>query len=321
MISREQLIDLLYYLGTNKVVDKPSNPNIQFSCTIHNESNPSAGVNTELGIFNCFSCGASGTLPWLVFKSLPDDFVNVRQAEEWLKNKYGYDALRRHRDILDIPRYDMFKLIEEDNSISRSKLAPFKSGKSTYSYFYDRGFVRDTCKDFMVGFDKISKTVTIPLFNVENKLVGVVGRYIDPNRKKNERYKIYDFTIGSVVYPEDKFTPKEDTIICVEGILDALWMHQLGFTNTISILGNNITDYQANFINNNCTKFIDMFDNDEGGERCTKVAKRKLRKDIIYYSVKYPSGKKDPQDCSKEEIEFMLQNKSCNLVKKLGRIS
>ena len=126
------MIDLLYYLGSSKVVDKPSNPNLQFNCTIHHESNPSAGVNIEKGIFNCFSCGASGTVPWLVFKSLPDDFKSVRSAEEFLKDRYGYDILRKHRDILDIPRYDKFiDLIEEPVLLPKSKLAPFKSGKYT----------------------------------------------------------------------------------------------------------------------------------------------------------------------------------------------
>ena len=65
---------------------------------------------------------------------------------------------------------------------------------------------------FMIGYDDDSKTVTIPVFNEENKLVGVIGRYISSKRKKNERYKIYDhFERSRYLYPENFLKVKNGT--------------------------------------------------------------------------------------------------------------
>jgi DNA primase len=70
-----------------------------------------------------------------------------------------------------------------------------------------------------------------------------------------------------------------------------------------------MSDEQAAWIINNCHTFIDMYDNDKGGIQARKTAKDKLRgSHILYKTVTYPFGVKDPQECLPEEIEYMINH-------------
>ncbi|MBO8161071.1 MAG: toprim domain-containing protein [Thermosipho sp. (in: Bacteria)] len=326
-LTREQIIDLLEnVLGTYVVPSSKVKDNIQFCCTVHGEKNPSAGIHVEKQIFHCFSCHASGDISWLLFKSL-DNIKSVQQADEFLKERYGVDIRQIDFKVREIKRYEDFIGLEEEINkrfeLPRVKLAPYKSGKETYQYFFDRGFTKQTVKEFMIGRDVINKTITIPLFWEDNTLCGVIGRYVI-KRPKNSRYKIYHNTpVGDILYPLHKFEPIDNTVILVEGILDALWLHQLGFKNALATLTNSMTRNQAEIVKKLANKFIDMSDNDERGSIATEKYKKYLLRDMIGFTVKhaYPEGKKDPQECTKEEIEYMLNNKrSILLPKKLKRL-
>jgi hypothetical protein len=64
-----------------------------------------------------------------------------------------------------------------------------------------------------------------------------------------------------------------------------------------------------------------MFDNDERGLTTARdFARRRLGKHIIYYTIEYPEGRKDPQECTKEEIDFMLKNKKNILLRNLKKL-
>lgn len=85
MLTREQICDLLWELGATEVIDHNSNKWIRCTCPVHKEQHPSAGVNVEHNIFNCFSCHASGTLDWLCYLSDKDRFKSVMNARKWLE--------------------------------------------------------------------------------------------------------------------------------------------------------------------------------------------------------------------------------------------
>lgn len=285
-------------------------------CTVHGESNPSAGFNLDKMCFNCFSCHASGGIEWLVLKSLPDEFKSVYEVDKFIKERYGVDLssvdmsqikeLRRYGENRNTTTYEKY----EKKVLPKSFLAPFKSGKETYKYFYERGFTKETVIKFNIGRDLVNKTVTVPVYyDSEQELAGVIGRYIDPNRRKNERYKIYELNTGTLVFPQDKCKPIDGVLIVVEGLLDAIYMHQLGYTNTFATLTNAISNDQVKWVQKQgATKLVDMTDNDEMGEIATDILKKKLGKQLPILNAKqhYPVGCKDPQDCTPEEIKSII---------------
>lgn len=314
-LSREQIVDLLNYLGVNKIRDYGKD-DIQFCCPIHGENTPSAGVSIEKQVFNCFSCHAHGSIAWLVYETL-DEMRNLRQSEEFLENRYGISVKRLIFKGNDLKRYeDQFRVITKKSErfiLPRTSIAPFKSGKETFQYFFDRGYTKDTVKRFLVGRDLVNETVTVPCLWEDEQIAGVVGRYIDPDRRKNERFKIYyNSPTGEFLFPLNKFKPIDGVGILVEGLFTALRMHEYGYTNTLATLTNSMTDIQGNICRSKCKRWIDLSDNDERGEIATKMYKEKLGKSVIFYSDKsyYPDreGVDDADKMTKKEVDNMIEN-------------
>lgn len=312
-LSREQIKDLLRHAGVTKIIDR-GKKNIQFCCPVHGESTPSMGIRIEDTVCHCFSCHWSGNIQWLLFKTCPDEFKSVYEVERWIKEKYNVDLGKYAVDFSkNLRRYDdtteeCEEIEEKQHELPRHFLAPFKSGKETYKYYFDRGFNKKDLVYFNVGRDLENETVTIPVYNPDSTLCGVVGRYIDPNRPKNARYRVYEFPKGKITYPIDKLEIKDDTLILVEGILDAMWLHKHGYTNAQSILGNGLTYEQADLLKNNYEfdTIILAFDKDKGGETAIEIAKKRLGSDYKYKTVNYPTGVKDVQEMTKEQLDDMF---------------
>ena len=206
-LTQDQIEDLLDYIGVEKV-GQWKGDKINFCCPIHHEKNPSCGINadyvpddepfTHYQVFHCFSCSASGSLAWFLYKSLPDDFKSVYEAEQFMADRYGLDYSHtlsdlRKRSLKRIGNEPVKKDTNLKKVLSMAKIAPFKSGKATFKYFFKRGFDKQDMKEWKIGRDLDSRTVTIPAFWEDGSLAGVIGRYIDPDRPKNSRYKIYNF--------------------------------------------------------------------------------------------------------------------------------
>ena len=334
-LSKDQVEDLLLNVLHSPKIMPWKDSKIQFCCTVHGESHPSAGIDIDFTpedssghyqVFHCFSCGASGTIPWLVYKSLPDTFKNVKEAEKFLKERYHIEfSFDFDVDTLNIKRYEerfvnLAEVSEKRYEMPRSKLAVFKSGKETYKYFFDRGFTKKDMQEYMIGRDLESETVTIPAFWEDGVLAGVIGRYIDPRRPKNMRFKIYGFPKGSLIYPLDKLEVIDNTIIGVESMLDAIMLRKWGYRNAVAMMGDGMSKQQADQIASRCTKFIDLFDNDTGGRTARDIAKRRLGDRVLYLTPRYyPEEGKDPSDWGEIETNAVIESASL-ICQKLPRL-
>lgn len=323
-LSKDQIEDLLLnVLNTPKIMPWKGSK-IQFCCTVHGESHPSAGIdidfvpegsNSHYQVFHCFSCGASGSIPWLVMSSLPDEFDNIQQVNSFLRERYNVEfSFDFDTEDLNIKRYDehfvnLEAKVDKRFEMPRSKLAVFKSGKETYKYFFDRGFTKKDMQEYMIGRDLESETITIPAFWEDGKLAGVIGRYIDPRRPKNMRFKIYGFPKAGLIYPLDKLEVIDDTIIGVESMFDAMLLRKWGYKNAVAMMGDGMSKQQANQIAERCSKFIDLFDHDKGGETAREIAKRRLGDRVMYLVPHYyPETGKDPSDWGEEETNAVIES-------------
>jgi len=315
-MSREQIVDLLEYLGVRKIKNNPAKDNIQMCCPIHNEDNPSAGISIEKQVFHCFSCHATGGISWFLHLAEPDTFRSMQESDAFLKERYGVDfqAFDRSWRENGLRRFEDFDEETEEYvrfELPRVKLAPYKSGKETFQYFFDRGFNIQDVKDFMIGRDLVHKTVTIPVFWKDNVLAGIVGRKIDPKTPKNSRYMFMaDFPKSALLYPQNYYKSERGRVVLVEGHLDAIWCHKHGFTEVQAMQTNALSKLQAEWILENCKEVVDFSDDDKMGEYATKSIVDRLKGEgVKLLTVKhlYPEGKKDPQQCTPEELYFMLE--------------
>lgn len=338
-LSKEQIEDLLEYCGSYPTMWRDED--MLVCCPVHGEHNPSMGVSAEKQICHCFSCGFAGDFAKLLSYSRPEDFGLDKSTEDRLK-KTEFRAYRKARDLLasryeleyreigkrtrNIKRYEQSRnvYLKEDEKrveLPRYKLAPFKSGKETYGFFFDRGFTKEEMKEFMIGRDVDNKTITIPVFYEDNVLAGIIGRYISKNRKKNQRYKIYfDFERSSVLYPLNKSKPIKGVAIIVEGQFDAIRMHRAGHTNTYALMTNTMSKKQAEWLCANCDCVIWVGDNDSRGLEGREKARKMLKDSIDFKIVDYPDHGKDVCDWSDEEIEIMLGTARGVNIRKLRRL-
>ena len=323
LLSKEQIEDLLSFIGTDKV-NSWKGDKISFCCPVHGESHPSAGINANFTpegsgevfqVFNCFSCGASGSIPRFLMLSMPDRFTSFVQAVKFLESRYNVDYSNHSHKKFSIGGNSIKRYEDDDIVYDRREvkpltfIAPFKSGKETYKYFFKRGFTKEDMREYMIGRDVENRTVTIPVFWEDKKLAGVVGRFIDRDRPHNSRYKIYNFEKSKLVFPLDKLEVVDDTIIGVEAQFDAMMMRKWGIKNVVATMGGTISKSQANIIASRCSVFIPLFDNDEGGEKTTDKARRYLRKRVRVLDVTYPDEKfgKDPSEWGEEITKEVLK--------------
>lgn len=338
-LNEGQIDDLLSYIGTY-------NPNYWkdgeklVCCPVHGESNPSMGVSVDKQVCHCFSCGFAGNFAKLLSYSLPDEFgldtsseeqekkTSFRaylKAREFLKLRYELEYHELGQKSHSVKRYEQAKLIDISDTqrveLPRYKLAPLQSGKETYKYFFDRGFSVEEMQEYMIGRDLENETVTIPVFFQDGVLAGIIGRYISKKRKKNQRYKIYDgFDRGKVLYPLDKFEQDNDTIIIVEGQLDAIRMRRAGFNNTLALMTNQMTVEQAEWIIEHCSRLIWLCDNDDRGIEGRDKAHNKLKDHVKFLIVDYPNHGKDVCDWSDDEIGEMVDNAHSVMNRKIRRL-
>lgn len=310
-------------------------------CPVHGEHNPSMGVNADMGICHCFSCGFAGDFAKLLAYSQPEKFGLKTDTEENERKTY-YKAYRKALEFLvgryeleyheiglrvrSVKRYEQSrnKYLKEDRAdkvvLPRFKIAPFMSGKETYQYFFQRGFTKENMKTYMIGRDIDNQTITIPVFHADGSLAGVIGRYIDKNRKKNQRYKIYfEFVRSSVLYPLNIAHPVDDTVILVEGQFDAIRMHNLGYINTYAIMTNQLSRAQADWLCENVTTVIYVGDNDDRGIEGRDKAQKLLKGKIEFKIVDYPNYGKDVCDWGDEDIHHMINTAHGTIVRRIKR--
>lgn len=332
LLTHSEIEDLvLNVCGSNKI-RYWKNDRLQICCPIHQEKNPSCAINAHwipedsneiLQVFTCFACGKSGTLQKLLYLSRQDLFKNEIEAMRYIEGRYNISFEQKvYTDSLRIKRYE--ELYQETLPSREVKplyiLAPFKSGKETFNYFFQRGFTKDELKEYMIGRDLKLQTITIPVFYEDGELAGVIGRKLPMYcTEPEQRYHIYDFSKGKLLYPLDKVDVSKGEVILIESQLDAILMRRWGYKNVLATMGGAFTQYQADIIAEMCDKAILLFDNDKGGrlaqEKAEQLLKSRVRiKKCIYFT---PELGKDPSEWGEELTRKIISTAGSYCIKRI----
>ena len=178
----DAIITILEELGCDNIKFN-SNKN-EIRCSREPGKNPSAvKINTSTLRFNCFSTGENGSIYNLV--------MNKRQI-------LFPQALRWIAKLLDISEGDLVSSIRLPfggfyKSLSRTMLEPELDMKiyddnilKQYGPAVNLAFLHDGISfkvqnDFLLGYDHETDRITIPQWNFNGELVGIMGRSNDPN--------------------------------------------------------------------------------------------------------------------------------------------
>lgn len=271
----------------------PNNPyEINMKCFSgeHADSNPSLSYNLEKGVFNCFACGFKGDTTKLM-KELGIIFTIEPLSKQGFKIKRLAEKLESLRG--DKPIY----LPEPRFPVKH----PFK-GITTATM--------DKFNAFMTTYDSMDDYICIPVYQ-GGKLRFIEGRHTVLNAKNLNMPKYMRRPAGadvsSVLFPLDAI--KDFTqVILVEGIFDALNMHDMGYTNTLCIFGtNNFNAGKAKMLDEyGCRHVILMMDGDTAGRQAAVKIQKLLSQRSIHTSIVNMEDGKDPGSIDEMEAEAYL---------------
>lgn len=308
-----QLEEIIRDLGVTKVRKRGNW--LMGCCPIHGEKNPSWGINLDPPhMSNCFSCGyQSITVAHLIAEVKG---ISLERAREIVGDKTNSE--------FQVPRYKMVRRFEDEeerfNVLPRTILAPYKCGRETHEYFFERGFNEETARIFEVGYDKSQKRIIVPIRWRNGMIAGFAGRSVLHDDRVRWFY-YNNFKKSELLFPLD-LVEFDDWVIVVEGPFDAMWMYQLGFKNTLALMGSKISNKQADWIMDNCNYVVAMLDNDEAGVEGTERLIEYMRKrSVDVFVTKYPKGKNDPAELTKKDVKSMLKSKRSWYRKNIDRIS
>ena len=255
-------------------------------CPLHEDSKPSFAIHLQEGGWICRAgCGQSSDLADLVQQLEGGSLRTIRTR---LRNMFIDDVGLIAR-ALNPPEKEEEERDKETLFYERGKL---------YKYILNRGFDAKFLKSWDVGVDTDLKAVVVPITE-DHKLVGLFRRSI----KGKHFFLSGGLDKDHTLFGLDHIPDDADTVIVVEAPLDALWLHQNGFY-AVATLGSGLSYIQAQRLIKRFRIVYLAFDNDKYGNIFNSEGVRLLQRKVALYKATYPAGKKDPLECSPEELKL-----------------
>ena len=322
-------------------------------CPFHNEKTPSFVVYPETQSFYCFGCGAGGDVITFIKKINNVDYI---EAVKFLAGRAGMalpeedDQTGRLRSRIisinkDAARFYFSRLNSDAGRVGRAywrgrglsdaTIKRFGLGyapdsfRETRDHLKSLGYAEDELlaagliKRSEKGgtFDFFRHRVMIPIFDLRGNVIAFSGRKLDPEQPGGK----YVNSPETLVYKKSRtlfalnFAKKSQTrryILC-EGNLDAISMHQAGFTTAVAGCGTALTAEQVKILSEYADEVVLCYDSDEAGQKATRRAISLLSASPLKISVLNIPDAKDPDEFIKKfgaERFEMLLNGSNNAI-------
>jgi len=261
-----------------KVVGKEVN----CKCPKHSDSNPSFFFNLDTGVYHCFAgCLKGRGIHQLIFQLTGVSVAGV-PAKDVIFNKLSYKREEDRKIIPSIP------------------LLPLAVNNIGEEYLNKRGITTETIKYWNIQYWQSENAIVI---TVEDK--GYIIRYINKDAPKKYKY-VTGTKISETLFGLSKLDKLATSIILVEGSLDCIYLHQLGFHNALALLHADITRDQIKILGGVTDYVYTMLDGDQAGINASLKIRTLLGSRFIKRICTLPMGK-DPDNLSKEEIEKILK--------------
>lgn len=272
-------------------------------CPFHDDHDPSMHVNTQLGIYKCFVCGAGGD----VFKFVMEiEHMGFREALELLARETGVTlpdrsaedpqiAIRHGaaRSALDFAQ-DWFhkRLLDSPDVLSYAKRRGLTDGEITDFHlgFAPEGGLLDAARQGGHSMESLEGAglavqgergqwrerfrlrLIFPLQDMSKRVVGFAGRNLRKGRKdipkylnspETDFYRKSQFLFG-LGYARSEIAKLGEAVV-VEGYMDwmALWRH--GIRNVVAVSGTAFTRDQARLLARHGKRVVCFFDGDKAG--------------------------------------------------------
>ena len=285
-LSRNQITHMaVEYLGLKfKRAITQNTVEAAYHCPFHKDRTPSAFINFDMGVFNCFSCGRSGSIETLfkemtgenLYKALGisnDPFSNYARAQSYENKFYSYLS----EDIGKLDTNVYFNIEETDEAWDRIEAREYLKRRGITEIVSKAMNMRYSSFIYING-RQFGGRLLIPIYE-DNKLISVEGRRI----RNTDEIKVL-YPKGSSVntlYDLDNLN-KEEPLYVVEGLMDLAVLRSCKyFENSTSIFGASLTKRQLLLLRE-FSKVIMIPDLDEPGLKVLDTL-RSIQKGNIYY--------------------------------------
>ncbi len=170
----------------------------------HEDNKPSMRVNSQTGIFHCFSCNSKGNL-FTRFNKVLNTLSIKQQSILDIIHEIGANKLNLPTDA---------EIFDEDFRNIRAE---------TFKYF---GVFKSA--------SEFEGRVVLPITNFKNDIVSFIGRYQYSNIKP--KYLVLPHGRSLPLYPA-AINIDSNSLIVVEGMFDLLNLYDKGLTNVITNFG------------------------------------------------------------------------------------
>lgn len=305
---------------------KSSGNDIMVQCPYHGdgqERRPSAGIRKSDGLFHCFACGETHVLPEVISHCFGKDMFGDF-GWRWLLQNFGAVSVEERKDVrLDLERSQVsswdrcsfdFKCIasvDSDKYVSEEELDSYRY---IHPYMYKRGLTDEVIEMFDIGYDKETQCITFPIRDIQGNVLFIAKRSVKtkffnyPKGVEKPLYGLYELYLCDYpdgyedydgVWHEVSHFPSE-VIVC-ESMLDALVFWTVGkYAVALNGLGNDLQFKQLRELP--CRKIILATDMDERGLSARKRIRFNMKNTKIITEYFFPKGRKDANDCTKEEL-------------------
>jgi DNA primase len=308
---------------------------ISASCPFHGtDRHPSFWIERATGKWGCFTCQAGGSgIKWLLkelgVRKRGIDHL-LEEAEKDRKKTAAIAKVQRRRKAK--AKFNGTHVLPE-NILGLWNMCP--------QALLDDGFSEELLREHDIGFDEKRLRITFPIRDIDGNLIGISGRSVDdswPKYKVDQGYhdKVLDdgrtgrdpgelgawfpdysstdirnhLYRGNFVYHKC-FDGDGDYLIIVEGYKAALWMVQLGYRNTVALMGAKMSATQERLVRRMGVPTFVLLDNNDAGQDGADYACSKLGNCTFpVYRCWYPEDQDEeaqPDDLSEEEAEAVLE--------------
>ncbi len=317
-------------------------------CPFHRERTPSFYVSPDLGVYHCFGCGASGNAITFVMET---EGLSFREAVEYLARKFNIPfEWEKKRDKKSGDLYEIMDMAH-NFFVEHLKSHPpainylhSRGVKDEFILRFQIGYApadRDALTRYLlnkgVGMDRLIQLgltrrtedghfldffrgrIMFPVFSHDGRFVlGFSGRVLEGGEPKYLNSPDSPiFKKGEVLFGFNlarRTIVRKRSAILVEGQMDVIGMHQMGYENAVASLGTAITPEALRRLKRIADTLYILYDSDNAG---LKAAHRAMNVAVslgfTVYIVLLDRGL-DPADYMREGRHIdKIEEKSYNI--------
>ena len=319
--------------------------NYKTRCPFHNEKTPSFFISPERNSYYCFGCNAKGDIFSFVEHFEGTDFIGAlkvlaeRAGLPFSLNNNGDEMSVLYKIMEEATKFfedNLSKNKEASDYLSKrglnkKSITTFRIGYakeewgSLYDYLQKKGFkANDIEKAGLIKnsqnsnryYDRFRGRIMFPISDSSGRVIAFSGRFF---KKINESSDLEEakyinspdtplYNKSNVLYGLDKSKTSirsRDYTIIVEGQMDLILSHQIGFTNTVAVSGTAFTDTtktnedktnSLGLIKRLSSNVIFAFDGDDAGLRAAYRSSMIALSLDMQVKIAFTSPGKDPAD-------------------------